>query len=135
MRMLHNQSAVSREHEGASKFLNLRDQTRRNALIFANTLLRKFGDIAFKIKEHAYGIKASDFEEWEESLEEITEEVASAKHAFHLLTDMNFQLVSELKYNEDSAKFLVSKGIINQEAVNLTKKLPHSSHRELSERR
>ena len=74
MRILHNQSAVSGEHEGASKFLKLRDQTRRNALIYTDTLLPKSDDVVRKIKEYTYDIKACDFEDWQESLEEITEE-------------------------------------------------------------
>ena len=104
MRILHNQSAVSGEHEGASKFLKLRDQTRRNALIYSETLLPKSDDVVRKIKDYAYDIKACDFEDWQESLEEITEEVIEAEKACNLLMQMHDKLVVELKKNEDDAK-------------------------------
>lgn len=103
MRILYNQSAVSPEHECASKFLALRDQTRKNALIYTDKLLPKSEDVVRKIKAYAYEIKSFDFEEWEENLEEITEEVTEGEKACKLLMKMHEKLIVELKKNEDDA--------------------------------
>jgi hypothetical protein len=103
MRVLHNQSAVSGEHESASKFLKLRDETRKNALIYMDTLLPKSDDVVRKIKAYAYEIRISSFEEWQESLEEITQEITEAEKACNLLMQLHESLITELKKNEDDA--------------------------------
>ena len=103
MRVLYNQSAVSPEHECASKFLALRDRTRKNALIYTDKLLPKSEDVVRKIKAYAYEINVFEFEEWEESLEEITEEVKEAEMECNLLMKMHEKLMVELKKNEDDA--------------------------------
>ena len=62
MRILHNQSAVSGEHKGASKFLYLRDENRKNALIYTNTLLPQSDNVVRKIKAYAYEISISSYD-------------------------------------------------------------------------
>ena len=103
MRILHNQSAVSGEHEGATKFLELRDKTRKNALIYTDELLPKSEDVVRKIKAYAFEIRSFEYDEWQESLEEITEEVISAEKACKLLLQLHENLIVELKKNEDDA--------------------------------
>ena len=108
MRILHNQSAVSGEHDGASRFLQLRGQTRKNALIYTNTLLPKTDDVVKRIKEYAFEIRVSDFEEWHEGLEDITEEVIKAEKACNFLMHLHDNLIVELKKNEDDAMVAIT---------------------------
>ena len=103
MRVLHNQSAVSGEHNCASKFLNLRDETRQNAEKYVNSLLPMSDDVMRKIKAYAYGFKACDFDDWVESLEEIREEVTEAERASNLLIEGHAHMMNALKKNEDDA--------------------------------
>lgn len=103
MRVLHNQSAVSGQHDCASKFLELRDKTRINALIYTDTLLPQSEDVVKKIQAYAYEIKAFEFEEWQENLEDIVEEITNAEEACKLLMQLHEGLITELKKNEDDA--------------------------------
>ena len=64
MRLLHNESAVSGEHDCAAKFLTLRDETRKNAENYVDALLPKSDNVVRLIKAYVYGIKACDFEDW-----------------------------------------------------------------------
>ena len=103
MRVLYNQSAISPEYECAEKFLELRDRTRKNALIYTDKLLPKSEDVVRKIKAYAYEINLFNFEEWEESLEEITEEMTEAEKDCNLLMKMHEKLMVDLKKCEDDA--------------------------------
>ena len=104
MRILHNQSAVSGEHDGASRFLQLRGQTRKNALIYTNTLLPKTDDVVKRIKEYAFEIRVSNFEEWHEGLEDITEEVTRAEKAcnflMHLHDNLQLKVLQQLRISK-----------------------------------
>jgi len=108
MRVLYNQSAVSGEHSDASSFLQLRDKTRKNALIYINTLLPQTDDVVRKIKRYGFEIRISQFEDWHEGLDEIIQEVTKAEEECKFLMHMHENLIVELKRNEDEAKVAIT---------------------------
>ena len=103
MRVLHNQSAVSGEHSCAANFLKLRNETRKNAENFVHSLLPMSDDVVRKIKAYVFGIKACDFEDWSEDLEEIREEMVKAGRASSLLMEGHASMMKVLKKNEEDA--------------------------------
>ena len=103
MRILHNQSSVSGEHDSAARFLQLRDETRRNALIYTDSLLPKADEVVRRIKEYAFEIRVSSFEEWRDGLDDIRKEVTKAEKACNQLMRMHENLIAQLKRNEDNA--------------------------------
>ena len=103
MRVLYNQSAVSGEHNCADKFLNLRDETRQNAQNYVNSLLPKSDNVVREIRAYLYGIKACEFEDWAESLQEMREEVLEAVRASNLLMEGHAHMMNALKKNENDA--------------------------------
>ena len=107
MRLLHNESAVSGEHDCAAKFLTLRDQTRKNAENYVDALLPKSDNVVRLIKAYVYRIKACDFEDWTESLDEIREEVLEAEKASNLLKQGHAHMIHVLKKNEVDADICI----------------------------
>ena len=103
MRILHNTSAVSGEHNEASKYLQLRERTRRNALVYAESLLPKVDEVIKKIKGYAFEIRVSTFEEWRDGLEDIVAEVTKAEKSCNQLMNIHENLIDELKKNEEDA--------------------------------
>ena len=103
MRILHNTSAVSGEHNEASKYLQLRERTRRNALVYAESLLPKVDELIKKIKGYAFEIRVSTFEEWRDGLEDIVAEVTKAEKSCNQLMNIHENLIDELKKNEEDA--------------------------------
>lgn len=103
MRKLCNQNSVSEEYEGASKFLQLRDETRKNALIYTDTLLPTTETAVEKIRDFAVQILVSDFDDWHGDLEEIKQGAVKAEFACNLLLHFYEKLITEMKQKEDSA--------------------------------
>ena len=103
MRILHNTSAVSGEHNEASEYLQLRERTRRNALVYAKSLLPKVDEVIKKIKGYAFEIRVSTFEEWRDGLEDIVTEVTKAEKSCNQLMNIHENLIDELIKNEADA--------------------------------
>ena len=103
MRKLCNQNSVSEEYEGASKFLQLRDETRKNALIYTETLLPKTESVVENIRDFAVDIRVSDFNDWHQDLEVITQKAGKAEIACNLLLHFYEKLITEMKQKEDRA--------------------------------
>ena len=103
MRALHSQSTISGEHECAAKFLDLRDQTKRNADEYVDKVLPKLNRVVEKIKTYAFEIKACDFEAWEESLEQTRGDLMETERASKFLMRERAKMIDVLKRNKDDA--------------------------------
>jgi hypothetical protein len=103
MRMLHNHTALRGQHKPASNFLELRDKTRCNALIFTSSLLPESEEMVRNIKRVAFEIQNSEYEEWKENLVDITENFKLKGKKCKYLLMLHESLMVELKKNEDDA--------------------------------
>jgi hypothetical protein len=103
MRELHNQKTISGDDESTRKFLELRDQTRLNALIYARKILPKSDEVVSKIKTFANDITNCEYAEWQASLSEIIQKITNSVEACQQLMNLHECLITEFKRSEDNA--------------------------------
>ena len=103
MRKICCQTLVRADHDGADNFLHLRDETRRKGLIYTEVLLPKTEEMVKKIKDFAFQIIVSDFDDWQGDLEEITEGATVAEEACKSLVHLYEKLIVEMRQKEDAA--------------------------------
>ena len=101
MRILHNLTDVSNDDD--QSFLKLRDDTRRNALIYTEVLQPRSEEVVKIIKAYMHEFRTFECEEWIKNLEQITQEVNTAEQSCHLLLQLHESLTVRLKKSEDDA--------------------------------
>ena len=72
-------------------------------MIYTDSLLPKADEVVRRIKEYAFEIRVSSFEEWRDGLDDIGKEVTKAEKACKQLMRMHENLIAQLKRNEDDA--------------------------------
>ena len=121
MRMLHNHTAIRGQHKPASNFLELRDKTRCNALIFTSSLLPESEEMVRNIKRYAFEIQNSEYKEWKENLVDITENFKEKEKECKCLLMFHESLMFELKKNDGDEIYEKEKQKLLKEAISYEK--------------
>ena len=104
MRFLHTQALINEDLEGGtSKLIELRDRTRKNSLIYIESLLPKSDEVIRTIKAYAFEVNISEFEDWQEILEDLIQKLIESEKACTLLLQLHEALIIEFKKSEDEA--------------------------------
>jgi len=107
MRALYAQAAVGGSKDPIIvKFRELRDATRKDAIVYRDKILPISNDFMANLYEYCDYYQALEYEEWAESLDDIVEEVGEHKDLCVLLINLLDNLIVPLKKREDEAKKL-----------------------------
>ena len=100
LRSLYAENAVTGD-KSAAKFREVRDATRRDAVVYCAKVLPLANMVITHISEYFDNYLALEFEDWVESLGEIIEEVEGYQRACTLLLQMHENLMTSLKQRQD----------------------------------
>jgi hypothetical protein len=102
MRSLYAESAVSGA-QSMESFRQLRDAVRLEAAVYANQVLPFAHTVVINIIAYFDNYIALDYEDWEECVDEIVDELASYEKSCEILIQMHDSLIVKLKQREDEA--------------------------------
>lgn len=102
LRSLYAENAVSGD-QGAAKFREVRDATRRDALVYCAKVLPLANMVVTNISEYFDNYLALEWEEWVASIGDIIEEVEGYERACALLLQMHENIMTSLKQRQDEA--------------------------------
>jgi hypothetical protein len=100
LRSLYAENAVTGAQSGA-KFRDVRDATRRDAVVYCAKVLPLANMVVTHISEYFDNYLALEFEEWFEGIGEIIEEVEGYQRACALLSQMHENLMTALKQRQE----------------------------------
>jgi len=103
LRQLFNEFKVTGNDDATRKFVEIRDKTRQQAMVYTKQVL-PVSEMAIKaISSYMDCYKDLDFNDWAESLEDILEELKEAQGVCELLRLMHINIIVEMKKNSDAA--------------------------------
>jgi len=108
MRAMYAGKAVSEQDNDPDlkQFREIRDDTRKDAIVYRDLILPKSKDFMVNLSEYCYYYQALEYEEWAESLDDIVQEVREHKDMCVLLLNLLKNLIVPLKKREDKAETL-----------------------------
>eukprot|EP00092_Neocalanus_flemingeri_P050756 GFUD01058778.1.p1 GENE.GFUD01058778.1~~GFUD01058778.1.p1 ORF type:complete len:364 (+),score=114.15 GFUD01058778.1:72-1163(+) len=104
LRHLFNESKVTGQDDATKKFLEVRDNTRQNAVVYTEKLLPLSEKVVRSIGYFADYFEDLEFEDWSECLDDLIDDVEKAEGFCDLLKHMHNTMITNLKANEDKAK-------------------------------
>merc|ERR1711892_218405 len=87
----------------ARTFLEVRDNTRKNGIVYADKVLPLTEEVVRSIGVYMNYFTDLDFEEWSECLEDIIDELTTAHTCCQILKQMHNTIIVDLKKNQDKA--------------------------------
>ena len=108
MRSLYAENAVGTDHELASRFRALRDDTRNDAMVYLKGILPVSTKFVASISEYFEYYEALDYDEWCEMLPDVLEETTGYKQLCETLLKMHEDILVPLKRRKDEANILVT---------------------------
>ncbi|KAJ8041217.1 hypothetical protein HOLleu_11964 [Holothuria leucospilota] len=108
MRALYAEGEVSSREESGRKFNQLRDDTKRDALVYINGVLPVSTTLVRSIKEFFEYYQELSMDEWKENLSEIIEEVKGYRQCCEEVVRLHEDILTSLKKRQDQAKILVN---------------------------
>ena len=109
MRSLYAEKAVSTSVEYGKEFITLRDETRDDAIAYLKGVMPLNETCIIKLQDFFEYYECLEFDEWEDSVEDIIEEVSAFKEACDVLVKIHEDMMVTLKQREDKAKTLSKK--------------------------
>jgi len=103
LRLLYAEYAVSGAGEAAS-FRKIRDAVRQDADIYCKKVLPLANMVVLNISQYFDNYLALDFEDWQDNLDDIIEEVEEYEKACEVLSHLHKSLMTTLKKRSDEAK-------------------------------
>ncbi|XP_028399605.1 uncharacterized protein LOC114523006 [Dendronephthya gigantea] len=110
MRDLYTKKAEAEDDESdvAMRFREIRDYTRKDAIVYVECVLPITERLIQSIKTYFeyYHQEVSSFEEWCKMLPDILKSTADLKHLAHVVLDMYDNMIVPIKTREDEAKMI-----------------------------
>jgi len=91
------------EKAETKKFLKVRDDVRKNAVVYSNKILPVTEEVVRAIGFHADYFEDLDFEEWSENLQEIIEDLEESEDRCAMLHYMHMTILENLSTTSDDA--------------------------------
>ena len=107
MRSLFTDKAIGGQSQTANKFRQLRDNTRKDAVIFLNHVLPVVTRCVADIGDFFEYYQALAMDEWWESIDDIVEVAKSNEEACNVLIEILQDLIFPLKKRQNEASVLV----------------------------
>lgn len=104
IRSLYSVNQVTGEDQGTKLFLEVRDDTRRNAAIYKEKVLPLTEEVIRHIGFFADSFIDFDYEDWTEGLDDIISDITKAIGFIDILRQMHLTIIEDLKKNEDKAQ-------------------------------
>ena len=95
---------VTNEDEGTRIFLEVREEVRRNAIVYKDKVLPLTEEVIRHIGSFADSLLDFDFNDWVEGLEETIKDMDKAIGFCKILSQLHHTIVEDLKRNEDNAE-------------------------------
>ena len=111
IRSLYAEKAVSTSVEYGKEFITLRDETRDDAIAYLKGVMPLNETCILKLQEFFEYYECLEFEEWEDSVEDLLEEVGAYKESCDVLVKIHEKMMTTLKEREDKAEMLCKKFI------------------------
>ncbi|XP_033126812.1 uncharacterized protein LOC117124625 [Anneissia japonica] len=117
MRSLYAEKALGESSDTAKKINKIRDDTRKDALVYVKYVLPASTELVRNLKEFFEYYENLSLEDWREYLPRILEEVRGYKQCCVEIINLHEKIMIPLKKREDEAKVLI------EELKNLTEVL------------
>ena len=108
MRSLYADKAVGTNDELATRFRNLRDETRNDAMVYLKGILPISTKFVSCISEYFEYYEVLDFEEWCDMIADILEETTGYRQLCEALLKMHEDIMVPLKKRRDSATIMIN---------------------------
>ncbi|XP_071834897.1 uncharacterized protein [Apostichopus japonicus] len=108
MRALYAEHAIGTSSSTARKLNRIRNDTRRDALVYVNGILPVSTSVVRSLKEFFDMYDSLDFDEWREYLPSILEDVKGHRQCCETLVKMHQVIMVPLKKRQDEARVLIS---------------------------
>jgi hypothetical protein len=102
LRSLYSEHAISGD-QSATSFRKIRDAVRQDAVIYSDKVLPVANMVVTNMSAYFDNYLALSYEDWEEDLDEIIQEVEGYENACIFLTQMHEALMTSLKKQQDMA--------------------------------
>ena len=107
MRSLYSDQALGTSSKGASKFRELRDNTRNDAMVYLKGVLPLSTKLVSSISEYFEYYEALEYEEWRGMLSGILEETTGHRELCQTLLKMHEDILVPLKERQDQALVII----------------------------
>ena len=111
IRDLYTKQAADNESGVGEKFIEIRDDTRLDAMVYLRCILPVTTNLIKSIERYFQIYDALSYEDWCEMMPGITQETATLKDVAHGVLDMHQNMIILLKKREQEAKELGAKYI------------------------
>ena len=108
LRSLYAEKAVSANSDVAKRFNKLRDDTKKDAIVYVKGILPVSTEVVRSLSEFFEYYIALDYNDWASNLEDIIEDVKSYKDCCTEIVKLHEDVMIPLKKREDEAKILAS---------------------------
>ena len=109
IRSLYADKAVSASVENGAEFIRLRDETRNDAVAYLKGVMPLNETCVMKLQEFIEYYEFLSFEQWQENVGDILEEVAAYQEACFVLVKIHEEMMFALKQREEKAIRLTEK--------------------------
>lgn len=113
IRSLYSVNKVTGQDQGTKTFIEVRDNTRRNAAVYKDKVLPLTEEVIRHIGFFADSFTDFEYEDWSEGLDDIISDVDKAIGFCEILRQMHLSIIEDLKVNEDKAQI----GIVMMERM------------------
>jgi len=103
MRALYGEQKISSDTDDTKDFIAVRNNTRRNAVLYTNAILPKSEEVISSIGFFLDYFELLEFEDWQDCLEDQITEIDTSVDKCKLMTQMHNGLIGNLKKDEDKA--------------------------------
>eukprot|EP00092_Neocalanus_flemingeri_P004017 GFUD01004324.1.p1 GENE.GFUD01004324.1~~GFUD01004324.1.p1 ORF type:complete len:328 (+),score=100.53 GFUD01004324.1:343-1326(+) len=104
LRKIFNETKVTGQDDATKTYMEVRDNTRQNAVVYTEKLLPLSEQVVRSIGYFADYFQDLEFEDWVECLDDLIHDVEKAEGFCNLLKHMHNTMISNLKKNEDKAR-------------------------------
>ena len=126
-RDLYRDQAVGGHSEAAVKFRKLRDDTRRDAMVYLKCILPATTNFIRSVKEYFEYYEALSYDDWCELLPDILEETKTHKHLAQTVLDLYQEITAPLKKRQDRARVVMAEFVNLQSVYYLSEGSPRGN--------
>ncbi|XP_046857506.1 uncharacterized protein LOC124450893 isoform X1 [Xenia sp. Carnegie-2017] len=108
MRLLYAELAVGSYENATCKFRQLRDDTRKDAMVYLKVVLPNCTKLVASLKDYFENYTALTFDKWKKYLEDIRDEIRTYKKVAETCVKMHEGMLASLNKRECKAKILIT---------------------------
>lgn len=108
MRLLYAELAVGSYENATFKFRQLRDDTRKDAMVYLKVVLPNCKRLVASLKDYFENYAALTFDKWKKYLEDIRDEIRTYKKVAETCVKMHEGMLAFLNKRECKAKILIT---------------------------